>query len=116
MLKLADIATRSPFCMKNITVRIKQAHFACQNWLAQGQDRLPCMKKYNSPDYASTFCMLKLADIGDKINTLYEKYNSPDYASTFCILKLADIGTRSTLCMKNMTVRLCKHILHAKTG
>ena len=32
------------FCMKNITVRIKQAHFACQNWLAQGTRSTPCMK------------------------------------------------------------------------
>ena len=41
-----------------------------------------------------------------KTLTLYEKYNSPDYASTFCMLKLADIGTRSTPCMKNITVRI----------
>ena len=55
-----------------------QAHFACKNWLTYGQDR----------------------------HLLYEKYNSPDYPSTFCMLKLADIGTRSTPCMKYITVRV----------
>ena len=50
--------------------------------------------------------MLKLADIGQDRHLLYEKYDIPDYASTILHAKTGWHRTRSTLCMKNITVRI----------
>ena len=91
--------------MKNITVRLsKHILHAKTGWHKDKIDTL--YEKYNSPDYASTFCMLKLADIGTRSTFYMKNITVRIMQAHFCMVKQAGIGTRSTLCMTNMTVRI----------